>query len=113
MPPLRHPLHPPFDAAIRRLVVPAAGGHQQVAHWARAPVAAPPACSVVLVHGLADNAGVWRGIAPELSRSADVYAPDLRGHGASSPAAPGPGLADDLAADLLALVGALGLQRPW
>src|SRR5687767_3380869 len=112
MPPLRHPSHTPADAAFRRLVVPAAaGGHQQVAHWARAAVAAPPACSVVLVHGLADNAGVWRGIASELSRSADVYAPDLRGHGASSPAAPGPGLADELAADLLALVGALGLQR--
>lgn len=103
---------PSAGAVVRRLVVPTANGPQHVAHWARA-AEATPACSVVLVHGLADNACVWQGIAGELARGADVYAPDLRGHGTARPAEPGPGLPDEMAADLLGLVSALELQRPW
>ncbi|TVR25965.1 MAG: alpha/beta fold hydrolase [Ilumatobacter sp.] len=39
---------------------------------------------VVLVHGLAGNSRTWKDIMPALSRTHDVVAPDLLGHGDSA-----------------------------
>lgn len=38
---------------------------------------------VVLIHGLAGNSRTWKDVMPELSRTHDVIAPDLLGHGDS------------------------------
>lgn len=66
----------------------------------------------LLVHGLASNALLWVGVAQELSaRGHDVAAVDLRGHGRSDAPEDGYGLAT-AAADLVAVVAGLGLDRP-
>src|SRR5438093_12616392 len=72
----------------------------------------PSAAPFVLVHGLASNARLWDGVAEHL-HAADhtVIAIDQRGHGRSD--APDTGYDLDTAvADLLALIGVLGLDRP-
>ncbi len=65
---------------------------------------------VVLVHGLGGNHTVWNEVIPRLVGSFHVLAPDLRGHG-RSPAPPGTpvGFAE-LAADLLHLLDARGID---
>lgn len=69
--------------------------------------AGPP---VLLVHGWPQHWWSWRRIIPELARTHRVICPDLRGHGWSQ--APRGGYAKaTLAADLLALLDALGLER--
>jgi pimeloyl-ACP methyl ester carboxylesterase len=76
--------------------------------------AAPGAPLVVLVHGLiSDNlAGFYRGLAGPLSRAgADVILYDQRGHGRSGRPRDGYRLTD-LVADLVALLAALGVDRP-
>lgn len=40
--------------------------------------------AVVLVHGLAGNSRTWKDVMPTLSRTHDVIAPDLMGHGESA-----------------------------
>jgi pimeloyl-ACP methyl ester carboxylesterase len=40
--------------------------------------------TVVLIHGLAGNSSTWKDIMPALSRTHDVVAPDLLGHGESA-----------------------------
>ncbi len=40
--------------------------------------------AVVLIHGLAGNSRTWKDVMPALSRSYDVIAPDLLGHGESA-----------------------------
>lgn len=70
---------------------------------------APPA---VLVHGLGDCAWVWQGVAPALAQHRDVLAVDLRGHGHSPHVDPAGYEVTEMAADLSALIDALGLQRP-
>jgi pimeloyl-ACP methyl ester carboxylesterase len=78
--------------------------HVEVRHGTTAPV--------VLVHGLASNLRLWDGVAERLHASGHtVIAVDQRGHGRSD--APDAGYEIDTAvADLLALIEALGLERP-
>ncbi|HEV7207814.1 MAG TPA: alpha/beta hydrolase [Mycobacteriales bacterium] len=62
----------------------------------------------LLVHGLASNLAMWDGVAAELAASgATVHAVDLRGHGRSEKPEQGY-RTDEVLADLLALVTALG-----
>ena len=68
---------------------------------------APP---IVLVHGWPQNWWAWREVIPTLAESFRVIAPDLRGHGWSE--APRSGYEkEQLAADVLALLDALGVER--
>ena len=68
--------------------------------------ATPP---VVLLHALGEDSSDWERVAPELTPSWRVYAPDLRGHGASEWS--GPYTVEQLTADLAAFLDALGLRR--
>jgi pimeloyl-ACP methyl ester carboxylesterase len=67
--------------------------------------------AVVLLHGLTGNAATWTPVARALEGEYDVVMPDARGHGDSS--APPDGYRyDDLASDVVGLLGELGLARP-
>lgn len=67
----------------------------------------------LLVHGLASNLRMWDGVAERLAGAGHrVVAVDLRGHGRSDKPDDGFDVAD-VAADLVALIGVLGLDRPW
>jgi 3-oxoadipate enol-lactonase len=68
--------------------------------------ATPP---VVLLHALGEDSSDWERVAPALTPSWRVYAPDLRGHGASDWS--GPYTVEQLTADLAAFLDALGLRR--
>ena len=62
---------------------------------------------VLLLHGLADHAGVWEPLATMLASTHPVVAPDLRGHGNSSK--PDNGYdCDRILADLSSLMDHLG-----
>jgi len=66
----------------------------------------------LLVHGLASNARLWDGVAAALAAAGHaVVAVDQRGHGQSSKPDDGYDFAT-VTADLVALTGLLGLQRP-
>jgi N-formylmaleamate deformylase len=66
---------------------------------------------IVLLHGLSGSGACWTPCARALADEYDVVMPDARGHGASS--APEGGYRyDDLAADALGLIDALGLSLP-
>ena len=71
------------------------------------PAGAP---TVTFVHGLAASAGVWQGQAERLSDRFRVLRYDLRSHGGSS-AIDAPCALGDLAADLVGLLDALGIER--
>ena len=65
---------------------------------------------LLLVHGWPQHWWSWRAVIPELARTHRVICPDLRGHGWSQ--APRGGYAKaTLAADLLALLDALGIEQ--
>lgn len=69
--------------------------------------------TLVLLHGWPEFAGTWRHTLPALAERFDVIAPDLRGFGRTratgdAPPAPDP---PRLAADLAALLDALGIAR--
>lgn len=70
------------------------------------PADAPP---VVLLHALGEASSDWAQVAAALAPSWRVYAPDLRGHGASD--WPGSYTIEQLATDLAAFLDALGLDR--
>lgn len=65
---------------------------------------------VILLHGLADSSFSFSRILPGLSGGYRVYALDQRGHGDSERPADGYG-PRDLAADVLAFMDALGVER--
>ena len=70
------------------------------------------AAPFVLVHGLASNVRLWDGVAAYLhALGHTVVAIDQRGHGRSDAPEGGYDL-DTAIADLRALIGALGLERP-
>ncbi len=70
--------------------------------------AGPP--HFVCLHGLADTAEVWSGLAGPLSARGQVVLVDQRAHGVSDTPA-GPYRREDLAADVCALLDALGIAR--
>ena len=77
-------------------------------HYLRTGGDKPP---VVLLHGLMLNGACWTPLARALEEDYDVVMPDARGHGNSS--APDHGYRyDDLAADVVSLIDALGLATP-
>ncbi|MDQ6827604.1 MAG: alpha/beta hydrolase [Gemmatimonadota bacterium] len=77
-------------------------------HYLDAPGGDPP---IVLLHGLSANAHEFGGlIEAGLSPAFRVIAPDLRGRGASDKPAHGYTMSDH-AADVIALLDALGLDR--
>lgn len=64
----------------------------------------------VCLHGLVDDLAIWDRITPELAERGTVVRYDQRGHGeAGSP--PGPYSRDDLAADAVAVLDALDIDR--
>jgi N-formylmaleamate deformylase len=66
---------------------------------------------VVLLHGLMGSGACWTPLARALEGEFDVVMPDARGHGDSS--TPHHGYRyDDLADDVVGLIGSLGLSRP-
>ncbi|MEV7324600.1 alpha/beta hydrolase [Streptomyces sp. NPDC093970] len=69
---------------------------------------------VVLLHGFPQTHLMWRHVAERLAGNRMVICPDLRGYGASDkPAAAGPDVyaKRTMAADVVALTAALGLER--
>jgi 3-oxoadipate enol-lactonase len=87
---------------VRRVQAGTAG----LAYRAWGPTGAPP---LVLLHALGEQSSDWALVAQALGSSWRVYAPDLRGHGASDWA--GPYTIEQLATDLAAFVDALGLEQ--
>lgn len=81
-------------------------GGVRLAYRVWGPAEAPP---VVLLHALGEASSDWAPVAEGLASSWRVYAPDLRGHGASD--WPGGYTIEQLAADLAAFIDALGLDR--
>jgi pimeloyl-ACP methyl ester carboxylesterase len=75
---------------------------------AAGPADAPP---LVLVHGWPQHWWAWRRVLPALARERRVLCPDLRGLGWSD-APPGAYAKEGWAADLLALLDVLDLDRP-
>jgi pimeloyl-ACP methyl ester carboxylesterase len=65
---------------------------------------------VVLLHGYAETGHMWRPLIAKLAATCTVIAPDLRGAGESSKPIDGYTKAE-MARDIHALVGKLGLQR--
>jgi pimeloyl-ACP methyl ester carboxylesterase len=63
----------------------------------------------VLLHALGEASSDWEAVAAALAPSWRVYAPDLRGHGASD--WPGSYTIEQLTSDLAAFLDALGLDR--
>jgi N-formylmaleamate deformylase len=77
-------------------------------HYVRTGGNKPP---VVLLHGLTANGACWTPLARVLEENYDVVMPDARGHGNSG--APNHGyFYDNLAADVVGLIDALGLSNP-
>jgi len=67
--------------------------------------------AMVLVHGYTDNGLCWTSLARKLQDRFDVVMYDVRGHGYSDKPAWGYDM-ETLAQDLVALIQALGLQKP-
>ncbi len=77
-------------------------------HYIRTGGDKPP---VVLLHGLMASGACWTPLARALEKDYDVIMPDARGHGNSG--APNYGYCyDNLAADVISLIDALGLANP-
>jgi pimeloyl-ACP methyl ester carboxylesterase len=96
-------MHPDSDSY---LPVPVPGGELAVARWGDGPRA------VVAAHGITASSLSWRAVARHIDGEATtLYAPDLRGRGASADL-PGPFGLRRHAEDLLALADHLELERP-
>lgn len=105
---MTQPAGPSVAAPVERRIAVAPGVALHVEERRGDPAAAP----FVLVHGLASNARLWDGVAEQLhALGHTVIAIDQRGHGRSDAPDAGYELATAVA-DLLALIGALDLQRP-
>ena len=88
------------------LAVPVPGGELAVARWGDGPRA------VLAAHGITASSLSWRAVARHLDgETTTLYAPDLRGRGASA-GVPGPFGLRRHAEDLLAVADHLGLDRP-
>ncbi len=78
-------------------------------HYHRTGVGDKPV--LVMCHGFSDNGLCWTPIAEKLEDDYDIVLPDARGHGLSEAPESGYG-PEDMAADLIGLVEALGLENP-
>ncbi len=78
-------------------------------HYLRTGGDKPP---VVLLHGLTADGACWTPLARALEKDYDVVMPDARGHGSSRASADGVRY-DDLAADVVGLMDALGVTAPF
>ncbi|HTU60416.1 MAG TPA: 3-oxoadipate enol-lactonase [Polyangiales bacterium] len=78
-----------------------------VNHRVEGPAAAP---ALLLINSIGSDLSIWEPILPELLRHFRVIRYDQRGHGAS-PVPSGPYQMSELAADALALLDRLGVQR--
>ncbi len=67
---------------------------------------------VVLLHGLTASGACWTPLARALEDDFDVVMPDARGHGSSRASADGYRY-EDLAADVVGLMDALGVTAPF
>jgi pimeloyl-ACP methyl ester carboxylesterase len=81
-----------------------AGGGARIHYYRRG--SGPP---LILAHGATDDGRCWGRVAERLEDGYDIIAYDARGHGRSVDSSPGQPSAGE---DLLALVAALGLDRP-
>lgn len=81
-------------------------GGIRLAYRTWGPAGAPP---VVLLHALGEQSSDWTPVALALAPSWRVYAPDLRGHGASDWS--GPYTIEQLTADLHAFLDAFDLDQ--
>lgn len=81
-------------------------GEAGLAYRAWGPAGAPP---LVLLHALGEQSSDWAPVARALSSSWRVYAPDLRGHGASDWNSPY--TIEQLTSDLAAFLDALELEQ--
>lgn len=99
---------PPLGVSTARVVpsrlLEAGGLRMRVLDW---PGGAPP---LLLLHGLSANANEFAALGARLAPAHRVVAPDLRGRGGTDKPATGYTMADH-AADVLALLDALGLDR--
>ena len=77
-------------------------------HFMRADTGKPP---MLLAHGLTDAGACWLPVAEQFRADYDVLMYDARGHGRSEKPADGYTF-DTLAADMVGLIGALGLAQP-
>lgn len=96
----------PSLPTVRRLVE---TGRQPIAVTEVPAAGAPP---LVLVHGIGSRAESWWPVLAPLAERFHLYAVDLRGHGGSGKPEAGY-LLPDYAADLAALLDALGLEHPF
>lgn len=78
-----------------------------VNHRVEGPAAAP---ALLLINSIGTDLSIWEPILPELLRHFRVIRYDQRGHGASA-VPPGPYQIAELAADAIALLDRLGVQR--
>src|SRR6201996_1525443 len=68
--------------------------------------------AILMIHGIAEHGGIWRGWVPHLARDHRVLRPDLRGFGRSSPLPTHKHFTlTDWADDLEAVLGALQQKR--
>jgi esterase len=67
--------------------------------------------TVVLLHGIGDNATIWSPLAESLPRDIRIIAFDQRGHGNSDRPNPPAYACDDYVGDLDRCIGALGLNN--
>jgi magnesium chelatase accessory protein len=102
-PPARVPLDWPNRIASRSVSVGSLDWHVQVA-------GSGP--TVVLLHGTGASAHSWADLIPGLTSAATVVAPDLPGHGFTLGATPESLTLPQVAADLEALLNALGVGAP-
>lgn len=66
---------------------------------------------ILLVHGMAGDAGFWRSTADALSTASRVIVPELRGHGRSALPADGDYAVASHAADMLGVLDQLAIDR--
>ena len=96
---------PPQGAAERFLSVEGGAGRLRVSDGGSGEPA------VVFLHGLGSDLEAWRAQLDHLRLGRRAVAYDQRGHGGSDPARDGVYTVEALAADLGAVVRALGLRR--
>jgi esterase len=68
--------------------------------------------SMILLHGIGDNAHIWDAFSRAAAPSFRIIALDQRGHGLSSHAVPPSYRCEDYVSDLTDIIDALGIDKP-